>query len=153
MLIVMANKDNDSCQLLNRWIDSIRFSQWQNTLLSVIHLSCSHYILQLPGKKHVLKIRTWQKRVQFHSNLITPHSLQTHCYCLFPSNKLGHPFRWSYFVSKITKSRCMQCFILQSIDFCLRTHSHLQRFMLAVHLHFESDQGTCKSLDAPSYSF
>lgn len=134
MLIVTANKDNDLCQLLNRWIDSIKFSQWQNILLSAIHASCSRYALQLPGKKVVLEIQTWQERVQFHLDCTAPHSFTV------PSPVISWgTFRWSYFVSKITKCRCRQCFILRNRDFCFRTHSHLHRLVLPVHLHFGSD--------------
>lgn len=71
--------------------------------------------------KDLKKNLTWQKRIKSHADCIVPH-WKLKVIVSSPSNKLGHPSRWSYFVLKITKSRCTQYFTLQSRGAWLSLH-------------------------------
>lgn len=71
--------------------------------------------------KDLKKNLTWQKRIKSHADCIVPH-WKHKVIVSSPSNKLGHPSRWSYFVLKITKSRCTQYFTLQSRGAWLSLH-------------------------------
>lgn len=126
-LIVTANKDNNLCQLPNRWIDFIRFSQWQNILLSVIHAPCSCYTLQLLGRKRNLnlkiknlKIRTCQKRVWCHPECIASCSLDS---------KHGHPFSGLTLLQRLQRVGAWNSLCFQSRGFCFRTHRLLHSFV------------------------
>lgn len=116
----MASKDNDLCQLLNRWTDSTSFSQWQNILLSVPHASCSPYTLQLVGNRGVWKIWPWQKRIWFQPDSMLP--AKPALLSAPWSRSLGTPLA-NLTLFRRLQSRCTQCFTLQRRGFCFRTQA------------------------------